>query len=227
VLGIIEEGHFKTRRESLTIDSPLAIAELCSEMRFLDRESLRVVLLNAKQHLIKVATVSQGSVNETLAHPREIFKPGIVHSPYSFVGVDPFGHRSGGDGSRLVTRSISAGRICLWLYLALRCTMAFYRSSRQRSMAKTQKIIISCAITGAIHTPSMSPYLPVTPDQITEASIGAAKAGAAMVHLHARNPETGKPDHSPKAFTEFLPRIKQSTDAVIKPDQRWRALHAN
>ena len=63
-------------------------------------------------------------------------------------------------------------------------------------MAKTQKIIISCAITGAIHTPSMSPYLPVTPDQIAEASIGAAKAGAAIVHLHARNPETGKPDHS-------------------------------
>jgi len=82
-------------------------------------------------------------------------------------------------------------------------------------MAKTQKIIISCAITGAIHTPSMSPYLPVTPDQITEASIGAAKAGAAIVHLHARNPETGKPDHSPKAFAAFLPQIKQSTDAVI------------
>jgi uncharacterized protein (DUF849 family) len=57
-------------------------------------------------------------------------------------------------------------------------------------MAKTQKVIISCAITGAIHTPSMSPYLPVTPDQITEASIGAAKAGGAIVHLHARNPET-------------------------------------
>ncbi len=82
-------------------------------------------------------------------------------------------------------------------------------------MAKTQKIIISCAITGAIHTPSMSPYLPMTPDQITGASIDAAKAGAAIVHLHARNPETGKPDHSPAAFAAFLPRIKQSTDAVI------------
>jgi uncharacterized protein (DUF849 family) len=82
-------------------------------------------------------------------------------------------------------------------------------------MAKTQKIIISCAITGAIHTPSMPPYLPVTPDQIAEASIGAAEAGAAIVHLHARNPETGKPDHSPAAFAKFLPRIKQSTDAVI------------
>jgi uncharacterized protein (DUF849 family) len=83
------------------------------------------------------------------------------------------------------------------------------------SMAKTQKIIITCAITGAIHTPSMSPYLPVTSDQIAEAAIGAARAGAAIVHLHARNPETGKPDHSPAAFATFLPRIKQSTDAVI------------
>src|SRR6202030_3358388 len=93
--------------------------------------------------------------------------------------------------------------------------MVFYRSSRQGSMAKTQKIIISCAITGAIHTPSMSPYLPVTPDQIAEASIGGAKAGAAIVHLHARNPETGKPDHSLAAFAAFLLQIKRSTDAVV------------
>jgi DNA repair protein RadC len=77
----------REERESLTIDSPLAITQLCSEMRFLDRESLRVILLNAKQHLIKVATVSQGTVNESLAHPREIFKPAIVHSAYSFVMV--------------------------------------------------------------------------------------------------------------------------------------------
>jgi uncharacterized protein (DUF849 family) len=82
-------------------------------------------------------------------------------------------------------------------------------------MAKPQKIIISCAITGAIHTPTMSPYLPVTPEQITEASIGAAKAGAAIVHLHARNPETGKPDQSLAAFAAFLPRIKESTDVVL------------
>jgi uncharacterized protein (DUF849 family) len=82
-------------------------------------------------------------------------------------------------------------------------------------MAKTQKIIITCAITGAIHTPSMSPHLPVTPEQIAEASIGAAKAGAAIVHLHARDPETGKPDHSPAAFAAFLPRIKGSTDVVV------------
>jgi uncharacterized protein (DUF849 family) len=82
-------------------------------------------------------------------------------------------------------------------------------------MAKTHKIIITCAVTGAIHTPSMSPYLPVTSDQIAEASIGAAKAGAAIVHLHARNPEDGKPDHSPAAFVTFLARIKESTDVVV------------
>jgi DNA repair protein RadC len=77
----------RQERQSLVIDNPLAIAELCSEMRFLDRESLRVVLLNTKQQLIKVATVSQGTLNESLAHPREIFKPVIVHSAYSFVMV--------------------------------------------------------------------------------------------------------------------------------------------
>src|ERR1700722_1488167 len=93
--------------------------------------------------------------------------------------------------------------------------MPFYFSSSRRIMAKTQKIIISCAITGAIHTPSMSPYLPIAPDQIAEASIGAAKAGAAIVHLHARNQETGRPDHSPAAFAAFLPRIREGTDAVI------------
>jgi DNA repair protein RadC len=64
----------REERQSITIDSPEIVAELCSEMRFLDRELLRVVLLNAKQHLIKVVTVSQGTVNESLAHPREIFR---------------------------------------------------------------------------------------------------------------------------------------------------------
>jgi uncharacterized protein (DUF849 family) len=82
-------------------------------------------------------------------------------------------------------------------------------------MAKTPKIIITCAITGAIHTPSMSPYLPVTADQISDASIRAAEAGAAIVHLHARNPETGKPDHGLAAFAAFLPRIREATNAVI------------
>jgi DNA repair protein RadC len=77
----------REERQSLTIDGPEAIADLCCEMRFLDREWLRVVLLNTKQQLIKVATVSQGSVNESLAHPREVFKPAIVLSAYSFVMV--------------------------------------------------------------------------------------------------------------------------------------------
>lgn len=82
-------------------------------------------------------------------------------------------------------------------------------------MAKSRKVIITCAVTGAIHTPSMSPYLPVTPDEIATSAIEAAEAGAAILHLHARNPETGKPDQTPEAFMRFLPRVKASTDAVI------------
>ena len=82
-------------------------------------------------------------------------------------------------------------------------------------MAKQRKVIITCAVTGAIHTPSMSPYLPVTPDEIVEAALGAAEAGAAILHLHARDPETGRPDQSPEAFAPFLSRIKQATDAVV------------
>lgn len=77
------------------------------------------------------------------------------------------------------------------------------------------KVIITCAVTGAIHTPSMSPYLPVTPEEIIEASVGAAEAGAAIIHLHARDPITGKPDQSPEAFGRFLPQIKARTDAVM------------
>lgn len=77
------------------------------------------------------------------------------------------------------------------------------------------KVIITCAVTGAIHTPSMSPYLPVTPEEIIEAAVGAAQAGAAIIHLHARDPVTGKPDQSPEAFARFLPQIKQRTDAVL------------
>ena len=82
-------------------------------------------------------------------------------------------------------------------------------------MASSKKVIITCAVTGAIHTPTMSPYLPVTPDEIAAAAVGAAEAGAAVVHLHARDPETGRPDQSPEAFSRFLPRIKQATNAVI------------
>jgi uncharacterized protein (DUF849 family) len=79
----------------------------------------------------------------------------------------------------------------------------------------SSKVIITCAVTGAIHTPSMSPYLPVTPDQIAEAAIGAAKAGAAIVHLHARNPADGSPSQDPALFRQFLPQIKEGCDAVI------------
>ena len=77
------------------------------------------------------------------------------------------------------------------------------------------KVIITCAVTGAIHTPSMSPHLPVTPQEIAGAAIGAVEAGAAIVHLHARNPETGQPDQSPEAFAPFLKVIKQASNCVI------------
>jgi len=82
-------------------------------------------------------------------------------------------------------------------------------------MSLNDKVIITCAVTGAIHTPSMSPYLPVTPEEIAEAAVGAAEAGAAVIHLHARDPVTGKPDQTPEAFARFLPRIKQATNAVV------------
>src|SRR6201998_2617565 len=82
-------------------------------------------------------------------------------------------------------------------------------------MAVTDKVIITCAVTGAIHTPTMSPYLPITPDQIAAEAVAAAEAGAAILHLHARDPENGKPDQTPEAFARFLPRIKQGTNAAI------------
>ena len=100
------------------------------------------------------------------------------------------------------------------------------------------KVIISCAVTGSIHTPSMSPFLPVTPAEIAESALGAAEAGAAIVHLHARDPETGKPVHTPEDFALFLKVIKQSSNVVInittgaspympveyrvKPAETWR-----
>jgi uncharacterized protein (DUF849 family) len=77
------------------------------------------------------------------------------------------------------------------------------------------KVIISCAVTGAMHTPTMSDALPITPAQIAEQSINAAKAGASIIHLHARVPETGEPTGSPDVYSQFLPVIKQSSDAVI------------
>jgi len=82
-------------------------------------------------------------------------------------------------------------------------------------MIDTNKVIITCAVTGSIHTPTMSPHLPITPDEIADASIGAWEAGASIIHLHARNPEDGSPTPDPDVFMEFLPRVKQATDAVV------------
>ncbi|WP_434625886.1 3-keto-5-aminohexanoate cleavage protein [Azospirillum sp. B2RO_4] len=81
--------------------------------------------------------------------------------------------------------------------------------------APGKKVIISCALTGSIHTPTMSDALPVTPDEIVEQGVGAAEAGAAILHLHARDPRTGQPTPDPAVFMQFLPRLKQSTNAVL------------
>jgi len=82
-------------------------------------------------------------------------------------------------------------------------------------MAQPRKVIITCAVTGAIHTLSMSEYLPVSASEIADAAIGAARAGAAVVHLHARDPQDGRPDQSPEAFAPFLGVIKQASDCVV------------
>ncbi|MEQ9246282.1 MAG: 3-keto-5-aminohexanoate cleavage protein, partial [Nitratireductor sp.] len=78
-----------------------------------------------------------------------------------------------------------------------------------------RKVVVTCAVTGSVHTPSMSPHLPITPDQIASEAIAAAEAGASILHLHARDPEDGRPSADPALFMQFLPRIKQSTDAVV------------
>src|SRR5262249_10644124 len=82
-------------------------------------------------------------------------------------------------------------------------------------MAKSRKVIITCAVTGSIHTPSMSPHLPVTAQEIADNAIGAAEAGAAIVHLHARDPVDGRPDQRPEAFAPFLKKIKGNSNVVI------------
>lgn len=82
-------------------------------------------------------------------------------------------------------------------------------------MKRAEKVIISCAITGSIHTPSMSPYLPVTAREIADQAVGAAEAGAAILHLHARDPETGRPSQAPELFQAFLPEIRDRCDAII------------
>jgi len=82
-------------------------------------------------------------------------------------------------------------------------------------MMRADKVIITCAVTGSIHTPSMSAHLPITPAQIAAEAVAAAEAGAAMIHLHARNPADGRPDQSPALFQQFLPIIKSQCDAII------------
>ncbi len=84
-----------------------------------------------------------------------------------------------------------------------------------RPPASSRKVIITCAVTGAIHTPTMSPYLPITPEQIADAAIDAANAGAAIVHLHARNPRDGRPTQDPALFREFLPTIRVASDVIV------------
>jgi uncharacterized protein (DUF849 family) len=84
-----------------------------------------------------------------------------------------------------------------------------------QSKGKKRKVMITCAVTGSIHTPSMSPHLPITAEQIADAAIGAAEAGAALVHVHARNPVNGLPDQSPEAFAPFLKVIKQRSNCVV------------
>jgi uncharacterized protein (DUF849 family) len=86
---------------------------------------------------------------------------------------------------------------------------------RSQTSKPMRKVIITCAVTGSVHTPSMTPYLPITPDDIARESIEAAEAGAAIIHLHARDPKDGRPTPDPDVFMQFLPRIKQTTDAVV------------
>ncbi|VTU15009.1 3-keto-5-aminohexanoate cleavage enzyme [Variovorax sp. SRS16] len=82
-------------------------------------------------------------------------------------------------------------------------------------MTSTRKVIITCAVTGSIHTPSMSPYIPVTPEEIASASIAAAQAGASIIHLHARDPRDGRPTQDPRVFKEFLAHVRDNIDAVL------------
>jgi uncharacterized protein (DUF849 family) len=116
----------------------------------------------------------------------------------------------------------------------------FLSAKTEEHFMAPRKVIVSCAITGSIHTPSMSPHLPVTAEEIAESALGAAEAGAAIVHLHARNPVDGRPDQSPEAFEPFLRSIKQSSDVVVnittggapymtveervRPAEKWRRL---
>ena len=99
------------------------------------------------------------------------------------------------------------------------------RRSRRAEHGQARKVIITCAVTGAIHTPLMSPHLPVTPDEIADAGDRRGRGRRCDLHLHARDPETGKPDQTPEAFGRFLPRIKQRTDCGGQPHHRRRPRH--
>src|SRR6266567_3401356 len=94
-------------------------------------------------------------------------------------------------------------------------TSATRLQMKEPAMAASRNVIITCAVTGSIHTPSMSPYLPVTPQEIADAAVGAAEAGAAIVHLHARDPVDGHPTQDPAVFKQFLPKIKAASDVVV------------
>jgi uncharacterized protein (DUF849 family) len=100
---------------------------------------------------------------------------------------------------------------------ATRChpAIGFPRAWRGAIVSASRPVIVTCAVTGAIHTPSMSPHLPITPEQIAQEAIGAARAGAAIVHLHARSPADGQPTGDPALFREFLPVIRAASDVVI------------
>ena len=89
------------------------------------------------------------------------------------------------------------------------------RGRGEGTLARSGKVIITCAVTGSIHTPTMSPHLPLTPDEVAKQAIEAAEAGAAILHLHARDAKDGRPTPDPVVFMQFLPRIKQACDAVI------------
>jgi uncharacterized protein (DUF849 family) len=108
-----------------------------------------------------------------------------------------------------VTSSLQTGEI------GARLPLQNGGTEENSAMALRSKVIITCAVTGSIHTPTMSPYLPLTPDEIAKQSIEAAEAGAAIIHLHARDPKDGRPTPDPAVFMQFLPRIKQSCDAVV------------
>jgi uncharacterized protein (DUF849 family) len=115
----------------------------------------------------------------------------------------------------LIAAKQKLSKIETFLLLEIPAAKALRDFEETLFMAKSRKVIITCAITGSIHTPSMSPHLPITAQEIADAAIGAAQAGAAIVHLHARNPKDGRPDQSPEAFAPFLRVIKQSSNCVV------------